>query len=398
MDFTTLLEDIARIHGTARGRAGQALNQLLCLRNWLIGACIIEYEQLGEDRAAYGDRLLPRLADDLTTRGFSGLSSRTLKNCRQVALAFPGLEIRQTLSAVFGDSAPALIRHTSAETPEEVFPSLARRHADSSRLPWQDAVWYRQLFARLSFSHLLELSRIDDPLARAFYELESIKAGWSVRELKRQRDSMLFERIGLSRDKDAVMAFTQEGALLERPGTVLRDPYVLEFLGLEHRTTFSESELEQALVDHLQQFIHELGRDFCFVERQARITVGGRHHFLDLLFYHRGLRCMIAIDLKVGAFHHENAGQMNFYLNYIAENISRPDENPPVGILLCADKDAEEVHYATAGLDQAIFVSRYLVALPSEEQLTGWLREERVLLQRHERGEEPAGTSEAKDT
>ena len=194
-------------------------------------------------------------------------------------------------------------------------------------------------------------------------------------------NSMLYERVGLSKDKDGVLALANQGQILDSPKNVLRDPYVLEFLGLEHRNTYSESELEQALIDHLQDFMHELGRDFCFVDRQYRITVDAEHYFLDLLFYHRTLRCLIAIDLKLGKFRHDYAGQMNFYLNYLKENVTYPHENPPVGILLCAEKDAEAVHYATAGLDNQLFVSRYLVALPSEETLKKWLKEEQERLE-----------------
>jgi predicted nuclease of restriction endonuclease-like (RecB) superfamily len=188
--------------------------------------------------------------------------------------------------------------------------------------------------------------------------------------------------VGLSRDQAAVLALAEEGRLVDSPETILRDPYVLEFTGLEKRTVYGESDLEKALLDDLEAFLLELGRDFCFVERQMRITVAGRHHFLDLLFFHRELRCLVAIDLKIGSFKHENAGQMNFYLNYLKETAVKEGENPPVGILLCADKDSEEVHFATAGLDNAVFVSRYLVALPSEEQLRAFLRREQEILSR----------------
>jgi len=319
-------------------------------------------------------------------------------------LAYSNLEIRQTLSAVLGAEVSPTVsdllengkRQTvSAESggkeksqtpsdpsilPELVhFPSLQGK---TPALPWRDGAWTARLFSSLSFSHLLEMARVDDPLKRGFYELECIKSRWSVRELKRQRDSMLYERVGLSRDHEAVMVLAKEGRLVDSPETILRDPYVLEFTGLEKRTVYSESDLEKTLLDDLEGFLLELGRDFCFVERQMRITLAGRHHFLDLLFFHRELRCLVAIDLKIGSFKHENAGQMNFYLNYLKENTAKDGEKPPVGILLCADKDSEEVHYATAGLDNAVFVSRYLVALPSEEQLKAFLRREQEILSR----------------
>ena len=172
----------------------------------------------------------------------------------------------------------------------------------------------------------------------------------------------------------------QQGQLVDSPQTLIRDPYILEFLELAERPTYSETDLEQALIDHLQEFMQELGRDFCFVERQFRFTVDSEHHFLDLLFYHRSLQCLIAIDLKLGKFRHDYAGQMNFYLNYLRENVAYPHENPPVGIILCAERDAETVRYATAGLDNQMFVSRYLIALPSEATLKQWLRDEQERL------------------
>ena len=209
-----------------------------------------------------------------------------------------------------------------------------------------------------------------------------LKEGWSVRELKRQINSLLFERVGLSRDMDAVMALSRDGRIVQTPATILRDPYILEFLGLPAPPSFTEAEMESALLDHLQEFLHELGRDFCFVDRQLRVTVGNVHHHLDLLFFHRGLRCLVAIDLKIGDFDPRDAGQMHFYLNWIAEHLTRPGESPPVGLLLCAGKDEEKVHYATANLPQAVFVSRYLTELPSEERLSRWLHEERERLAR----------------
>jgi predicted nuclease of restriction endonuclease-like (RecB) superfamily len=258
------------------------------------------------------------------------------------------------------------------------FPSLARRAVDP-QLPWRDADWLARLFTTLTFSHLLELSRIDDVPRRAFYELHCLKERWSIRELQRQPDSMLYERIGLSENRDAVVALAREGALDASPAAQLRDPYVFEFLGIERRAVTNESDLERALVDHLQDFLFEMGRDFCFVARQFRITAGNRHHYIDLLLFHRRLRCLVAIDLKLGAFEPEHAGQLRFYVNYLAEHVAYPEENPPVGILLCAERDAEVVRFATAG-DGDLFVTRQL-ALPSEEQLKRWLHEERARIE-----------------
>lgn len=396
-----LVAQISEIDGAARLVAGRTLQQILSLRNWLIGANIIEFEQAGEDRAKYGQQLMATLARELRAAGCQGFSTRNLKNFRQIALAYPGLDpgglggrldfpgIRHAsagstdasalLAARPGGEPAATIWQTSAELSIPPFPSLARR-ALPAELPWRDAGWLERLFTTLTFSHLLELSRIDEVPRRAFYELHCLKERWSVRELQRQRDSMLYERIGLSDSRDAVLALAREGALAESPAAQLRDPYVFEFLGIERHAAMTEGDLECALVEHLQQFLFELGRDFCFVARQFRISAGNRHHYVDLLFFHRRLRCLVAIDLKLGDFQPEHAGQLRFYVNYLAEHVAYPDENPPVGILLCAERDAEVVRFATAG-DGDLFVTRYQLELPSEEQLKRWLHEERARIE-----------------
>ena len=403
MKYDRLLDGIGYVNSSTQAAIAKAVNQVLTVRNWLIGAYIVEYEQNGEDRAAYGEALLRGLADDLARRGYQGLSLSNLKNFRKFALTYPMLAKSQTLSVLFnpfvggtidliGQTPSAQSEDTAPSeqsTPKALlftldsvnFPSLIARCEPSQVFPWQNDDYYLRLFRTIAWSSLMELCRIDDPVKRVFYELECVKSGWSIRELKRQIGSMLYERVGLSKDKEAVLAMTKQGQLIDTPTAILRDPYVLEFLGLQERATYSESDLEAALISHLQQFIHELGRDFCFVERQFRITVANRHYFLDLLFYHRRLRCLVAIDLKIGEFRPEYAGQMNLYLNYLKQEVALPDENPPVGIILCSDKDAEEVHFATAGMDNQLFVSRYLVALPSEDLLKQWLREEQERLE-----------------
>jgi predicted nuclease of restriction endonuclease-like (RecB) superfamily len=379
--FDSLVDGLVQLQTQARVAAVRSIDEILTLRNWFIGAWIVAYEQEGTDRAHYGEGLIDALAAEFKARGIQGLSGRNLRNYRQIALAWPRLAIRQMPWGEPG--APGQIWQTLSAESVPVLPT------GGERLPWQDDAWMVRLRRELSFSHLLELSRTTDPLARAFYEVQTLAQRWSVRELKRQRDSMLFERVGLSRDREAVLALANEGRLLDTATVNVRDPYVLEFLGLPERRAYSESDLEDALVNHLQDFLLELGGDFAFLGRQYRITVGGRHHFIDLLFFHRRLRCLVAIDLKIGSFGHEDAGQMNFYLSYLRENASLADENPPVGIVLCADKDAEEVHYATGNLDHQVFVSRYLTRLPTEQQLRAWLAEERELLARGPASKEP---------
>lgn len=349
MKYDTVIEKISQIDDAAQSTVARNINQLLTLRNWLVGAYIFEYEQSGEDRAVYGEQLLKKLSNDLSKREHKGFSVTNLKYFREVALVYPLPQIGQTLSDLFSNSLESLplleedkLQKISLDSSikELRFPSIEKRQSQKTLLPWQNEKYYQQLFSTLSWSHLLELCRIDDALKRAFYELESMKSRWSLRELKRQMNSMLYERVGLSKDKDAVMTLASKGQLIDRTKTVLRDPYVLEFIGLEKQGTYSESQLEQALIDHLQEFLHELGRDFCFMDRQYRITVAGQHYFLDLLFYHRALRCLIAIDLKLGTFSHQDAGQMNFYLNYIKDQVAYPDENAPIGIIFCAEKNS----------------------------------------------------------
>ena len=230
---------------------------------------------------------------------------------------------------------------------------------------------------RLSWTHLQELIRIDDPWKRAFFENECLNARWSVRQLQRQIGSLLYERTGLSANKKAVIQRARKQAPQESIADLLRDPYVLEFANLAELPAYTENQLESALLDHLQHFLLELGRGFCFEARQFRMTEGRKHHRVDLVFYHRLLRCHVLIDLKIRAFQPADAGQMNFYVNWFKANMLAEGDAAPVGILLCSDKDGAEVEFATAGMDQKLFVSRYLTALPSVAKLRAFLEADR---------------------
>ena len=260
------------------------------------------------------------------------------------------------------------------------------RKSSSQELPTLPA----EAVFRFSWSHLVELLRLDDPWKRAFYENETLRASYSVRELQRQIGSLLYERTGLSADKKAVItaARTEEPSAKPLLADLLRDPYVLEFTGLAERSHYRETDLESALLDHLQTFLLELGSGFCFEARQKRITVGNEHDWIDLVFYHRVLRCHLLVDLKVRAFTHGDAGQMNFYLNWWRDHMLIEGDQSPVGLILCSDKDETKVHYATAGLDHQLFVSRYLVALPSPEELQRLVEADRALLEQHRAGHE----------
>jgi predicted nuclease of restriction endonuclease-like (RecB) superfamily len=230
-----------------------------------------------------------------------------------------------------------------------------------------------EVLTRLSFSHIAELLQCDDATQRAFYELECIRGTWSVRELRRQIASLYYERSGLSENKGKLATLTQEGAERTEPTLAIRDPYVFEFLGLKPQEVMGESHLEDQLLDKLHDFLLELGHGFCFEARQKRITIGDSHNFVDLVFYHRILKCHVLVELKVAAFSHENIGQLNTYVSWYRTNVMTAGDNPPVGILLCTQKDHALVEYALSGMDSGLFVSKYLLELPSKEEMQRFL-------------------------
>ena len=360
LDYDGLVSAIAQVHGQTQRQAVQAVNLALTLRNWLVGYYIVEYEQNGSDRARYGERLLEKLTTDLRRRLGRGFGSRNLEMFRRFYRLYP---IPQSLIAEFSS--------TILNTP----PAL------SSLLDGQNDAYFERLFKELPWTHFIELIRMDDPLKRAFYEIQTLQNRWSVRELKRQINSLLYERVGLSRDQEGVLALAQEGALDSSPTAMIRDPYVFEFLGLKREDRYTESQLERALLDHIQEFLLEMGKGFCFVARQQRVTFDNEHYYLDLLLYNRRLKCLVAIDLKLGHFQHEYAGAMNFYLNYLKAEEMEADENPPIGLVLCSEKNETQVEYALGGLSNQIFVSRYLLHLPTQEELEAFVRRTRKQLE-----------------
>lgn len=352
LNFAGLVEAIRQVHEHCASQAGKAINVSLTLRNWVIGYYILEYEQRGADRADYGERLLESLADRLQDAGMSRAEPRELRRYRQFYLVYSRIwesltpELRR-LSSDIGLPVPEI---RDSATPEFVL-------AGST------------LITSLSFTHLSELIAIDDPLKRAFYEIECIRGNWSVRELKRQIGSLYFERSGLSKDKEKLAARVKAGAEIFEPRLAVRDPYVFEFLGLRSKEVMGESDLEDALLDRLQEFLLELGHGFCFEARQKRILIGDAHGFVDLVFYHRILKCHVLVELKVAEFNHEHMGQLNTYVSWYKRNIMIVGDNPPVGILLCTRKDHALVEYALADMDNQLFVSKYQLELPSREEI-----------------------------
>ena len=362
--FDTLVEQIRQIDEQARRDTARAVNLGLTLRNWSIGFYIDQYELKGEDRAKYGDELYRRLAEGLGALGVKSCDRRQLYRYRDFFQTYP--QIVGSLSPQFAALMPPV--------PESVA-EIAPPQKVGSATP-QLSMPPDRLLSSLSYTHLEQLVAIDDSLKRAFYEVECVRGGWSVRELKRQIGSLYFERSALSKDKEALAKHVQSMAEPNEPGLILRDPVVFEFLGVRPQDTMLESDLEHALLDKLEPFLLELGRGFCFEARQKRIVIGGEYFYVDLVFYHRILKCHVLVELKTEPFTHENLGQLNTYLNWYAENERSHDDNPPVGILLCTNKNDALVKYAVAGMDNQLFVSRYQVALPDKDQIEAFIESE----------------------
>jgi len=369
-DFSALVAAIRQVDEHMTAQTSRAVNINLTLRNWLIGCYIEEYERSGVDRAAYGERLMDELAKALQNHGLSRCDRRELYRYRQLYLTYP-----QIVEAVTPQFVPDSERfHIWQALSAKSDPTVLSGQIVESATP-QLRVPGRKLIERLSFTHLSELIAIDDPLKRAFYEIECIRGNWSVRELKRQIGSLYHERSGLSIDKEKLADLAQSGAEQTEPKLAIRDPYIFEFLGIKSREVMRESDLEDALLDKLQDFLLELGHGFCFEARQKRILIGNTHGFVDLVFYHRILKCHVLVELKIEAFTHENLGQLNTYVNWYRKNMMAEGDNPPVGILLCTQKDQALVEYALAGMDNKLFVSKYQLELPSKEEIQHFLEE-----------------------
>ena len=374
MDFEALVKHISTIQSTLQAQAAHAVNLALTARNWLMGCYIVEFEQNGEDRATYGEQLLKKLEQRLNVKG---LNERRFREFRRLYLVYPQLkapialyltsQIRHTLSAEFTDPIRRLLTAKSDNEIRRSPTAEFTQHIQSAYNKWITPP--EKLFSRLSSTHLNVISPIDNPVKRAFYEMEAIRGCWSVKELERQINSLYYERSGLSRNKEALSALVQQQATQLQPKDVINTPVTLEFLGLNDRALVTESDLEQSILDNLQRFLLEMGHGFCFEARQKRIFIDGDYFFADLVFYHRILKCHVIVELKIDKFRHEYASQLNMYLNYYKAEVMQSDDNPPVGILLCTEKGDTLVKYATAGLDPNIFVQKYMIELPSEEEI-----------------------------
>lgn len=327
---TELAGRITTIIETARNRVKSVVDREMVRAYWEIGREIVEDEQKGEKRAEYGKAVIEGLAKELSSRHGKGFDRSNLWNMRSFYLAFPILD------------------------------ALRRE---------------------LAWTHYRQLLRIDDPNKRSFYEVECSTGNWSTRELERQMNAMLFERLSLSLDKEGVMTLAREGQVLREPSDMVKDPYVLEFLGLPQSDVLYEKELESALLEHLQKFLLELGKGFSFVARQKRITMDGDHFFIDLVFYNYILKCFVLIDLKIGKLAHQDLGQMQMYVNYYTREMTNDGDNPPIGILLCDSKSEAVVRYTLPEENNQIFASRYKLYLPTEDELRNELMKDRKLIE-----------------
>lgn len=316
-NYQSLKKEIGELLARGREQAGRAVNVILVQTYWHIGRHIVEFEQGGNEKSEYGSELMERLSRDLTLEFGKGFSRSNLVYIRKFYTAFPKSE---TLSH------------------------------------------------QLSWSHYFEILKAENDLERNFYLKECEKENWSVRELKRQMKSMLFHRLALSKDKKGALELAEKGTEIQKAEDIIKDPYIFEFLGIEQKH-FPESELEAKLIDNLEQFLLELGKGFAFIGRQYRITLSNRHFFVDLVFYHRILKCFVLIDLKKGEIEHNDIGQMNLYLNYFAREENVEDDNPPIGIVLGAYKDQILVEYATENITNQLFVSKYELYLPNKKLL-----------------------------
>lgn len=365
--FAELTGAIQQVHEELVAQASRAVNVSLTLRNWMIGCHIEEYERTGKDRAEYGERLMDALAAELTALGVTRCDRRELYRYRRFYLTYP-----QIVEALTPQLEPYLgNRSQLAEEGEKstglriVEPVTPKSQLDG-----------KALASKLSFTHIVELIAIDDATKRAFYEIECLRGNWSVRELKRQIGSLYYERSGLSRNKEKLSELANQTAEQATPYLAIRDPYIFEFLGLRPREVMGESHLEDQLIDKLEEFLLEMGHGFCFEARQKRILIGDEHFFIDLVFYHRLLKCHVLVELKLQKFSQENIGQLNTYVSWYRKNMMAEGDNPPIGILLCTDKNHALAEYALAGLDNNLFVSKYLLELPKKEEMQRFIDEQ----------------------
>ena len=375
--FENLVKEIEQIHNHFQQQAVKAVNISLTLRNWLIGYYIVEFEQNGADRANYGGKLLKNLLEKINV---NGLKETNLKLARQFYKSYP--ELVELITTSFKNLLPTSIRQLVTDQFKIIDnESVKISQVVTDEFSEQNSIkktqsYYSQLIEKISFTHFVELIKIEDKTKRSFYELLILKSTPSINQLKHQINSLAYERVGLSASSEIAFSQLQSKIEPQQASDAVKSVFFFDFLNLPTNVLVEEKELESALINHLQEFIQELGIGFCFEARQKRILIDDEYYFTDLVFYHRILKCHILIELKIDAFKHEHLSQLNTYVAYYNAEIKRQDDNPTIGILLCTEKGKKLVEYATAGMDNQLFVSKYLLELPQKEQLEAFLNKE----------------------
>lgn len=386
-NFNSLAESIQHTHAVLQQEAVKAINISMTVRNWLVGFYILEFEQNGEDRAIYGDKLISKLAKTINLKG---LASSELARCRLFYTTYPFYSdiIQEKYTHLIVEN---ILRLPTAKlkNQENQILGLSTQEIQNDnknilRLPTAKSqsndnellAYNKKAIQRISYTHFVELIKIKDPTQRQFYELLILKTQPSVAQLKKQIHSLAFERVGLSQNN--ALGFEELLQKIEPSSPIdsIKSHYIFDFLKLSNYNLIEENTLEQALINHLQEFIVELGNGFCFEARQKKILIDEENYFVDLVFYHRILKCHVLIELKADQFKHEHLSQLNTYVSYYREEVKQPDDNPPIGILLCTQKGTKLVEYALSGMDEKLFVSKYLLQLPSKEVLQAFIERE----------------------
>lgn len=365
--FGDLTSIIQTTHDAALSSAVKAINRMQTMRNWLIGYYIVEYEQNGKDRAEYGAKLLKKLEERVNRKG---MTRNTFQSARNFYRMYPQIIENFQINKGASMSCKSYMDTTNKISDTESIDNQSNGICPTVSCKFQTSG--KTIISKLSYSHMYEIMKVSDPLARYFYEQECIKCTWSVRELRRQISTNLYVRAGISANPDKLLSLPSVQGH-DSVELQIRQPFTFEFLGLKAQDIVDEHDLEEALISHLQEFILELGKGFCFESRQKRIIIDDEYYYPDLVFYNRILHCGVIIELKNEEFSHENLGQLNAYVSHYRENEMRPGDNPPVGILLCTRKGKKMVEYALAGMDNHLFVSTYMLQLPDKKMLEDFL-------------------------
>ena len=368
MQLTELSNIIQNIHVAFSRQAGRSVDIALTMRNWLIGFYIKEYEQKGHHRVEYGTNIINKLAEELQKANIPSTSLSSLKQYRQFYETYP--LISQTVSSQLD----ALVKqhflpNTISQTLSGQFkliPPKLKTSQDTPSLPVENLV------NNLSYSHFTELIKIDDPLKRSFYEIESIRSNWGSRELRRQISTLYYERLGLSKNKENIAKMVATGTYAHTINDVIRDPYMFEFVGITQNEV-TEANLTSGLLKQLNKFFLEMGRGFCFEASNKKILIGDQFYFIDLVLYHRILKCSVLIELKINELNHEHIGQLNSYVNYYKKHEMYSGDNPPIGLLLCTEKNEALAEYALGGMDNQLFISKYKLELPSQNDIKNFI-------------------------